>query len=93
MKKVYVTLAIICVLAACVTGYIVSKRAAIVRIAKTDWLEKTGEAMDRNYPLEVFSRGDVWLVTIRLPFGTVGGGPTIEIDKKTEKVVGRYRTQ
>jgi hypothetical protein len=93
MKKVSIALAIVFFLAACVTGYVVSKRAAIVRIAKADYLERTGEAMDRNHSLEVFSSGDVWLVTVRLPFGMIGGGPAIEIDKKTGEVVRRYRTQ
>ena len=93
MKNVCVALMITFILAACTTGYAVPDKAAAIRIAKADYFEKTGEEMDKDHPLEVFSRGELWLVTVRLPLNTFGGGPAIEINKKTGEIVRRYRTQ
>jgi hypothetical protein len=41
----------------------------------------------------ISERGNLWRVTYRLPQGTLGGGPTVIIDKKTCEVVSSQHSQ
>jgi hypothetical protein len=93
MNKLLMTLALFIVLTGFATGNIVSNEREAIEIAKADYVKTTGEEMDKNYPLKAFLKDGTWIVTISLPPNTLGGGPTIEIDKETGNVIKRYFTQ
>ena len=83
MKRLLIALGVLLFLSACSSSDAVLNKATAIRIAKADWYEKTGEEMDKDHPLEAFSRDGLWVVTVRLPLNTLGGGPTVEVDSKT----------
>ncbi len=93
MKKMLIASVIFMALICCVTGNVVPDKDTAIRIAKAHWYKETGQEMDKDYPLQALSRDSIWVVTVRLPVNMVGGGPTVEIDKKTGKIIRRYLTQ
>jgi hypothetical protein len=93
MKKLLIASATLMVLVGCVTGNAVPSKDTAIQIAKAHWYKETGEEMDKDYPLQALSIDSIWVVTVRLPVNMLGGGPTVEIDKKTGKIISRYLTQ
>ncbi len=87
------TIALSVILSACAARIAVPNEQTAIDMAKTDYYNQTGERMDKNYPLQALLKDGIWVVTIVLPPRTAGGGPTIEIDQKTGKIIDRYFTQ
>ena len=47
----------------------------------------------RQFPIRLYQKGEIWVFNYDLPDNMMGGTPTVEIDKKTLKVVDVYHTQ
>lgn len=47
----------------------------------------------KRFPVRIRQEKDRWVFNYRLPEGAFGGTPTVEIDKKTLKVVDVYQPQ
>jgi hypothetical protein len=46
-----------------------------------------------KFPPIIRDHGDTWIVEYRLPEGSNGGTPVIEIDKSSLKILRAYHTQ
>lgn len=77
----------------CATFVAVPDESTAIQLAKTDYYNLTGEAMDKKYPLLAYLSDGIWVVTMKLPPNTFGGGPTIELERRSGKIVRRYHTQ
>ncbi len=70
-----------------------SEQLAAIARNHLDSLSRPPFKIDPNDVAHVYDRGDKWIITFMSPNATIGGGPTVEIDKRTLKPIKAYITQ
>jgi hypothetical protein len=67
---------------------------AIVDIARKYVAEKRPEwVQELSRDAHVYERDGIWIVSFGPPKGSVGGGPVVEIEKKSLRVINHYHSQ